>query len=170
MSTGRTVPFCTAAGTRCPPGFRWRGTPRKSGTRVSGTPFRSFRKEKEVPNEFPVYKGVKRVCQQKSENEIKEFDKLNNIDIYILNNDISNFIEIYKNLGKKVIGIFHGVFFSCIFTNHTYIYNQWYRFELFDSFVQIIADDYWIYKKLNFKNVVYIPNLYTFEHRLHLLL
>ena len=122
--------------------------------------------EKEVPNEFPVYKGVKRVFQKKSENEVIEFDKLNNIDIYILNNDISNFVEIYKNLGKKVIGIFHGVFFSFIFTNHTYVYNQWYRFEHFDSFVQIIADDYWIYKKLNFKNVVYIPNLYTFEHSL----
>ena len=91
---------------------------------------------------------------------------MNNIDIYILNNDLSNFIDIYKSLGKKVIGIFHGVFYSCIFTNHTYIYNHWHRFKLYDSFVQIIADDYYVYDKLIFNNNVFIPNLYTFEHTL----
>ena len=79
---------------------------------------------------------------------------------------MSEYIETYKNLGKKVIGIFHGVFLSCIFTNHTSIYSDWKRFGLYDSFVQIIADDYWIYKKFNFQNVVYIPNLYTFDHTL----
>ena len=116
--------------------------------------------------DLPCYKGVKRVIQKKDKKEIEEFDIMNNIDIYILNNDLSNFIEIYKSLGKKVIGIFHGVFYSCIFTNHTYIYNQWYRFNLYDSFVQIIADDYYFYDKFHFNNTVFIPNLYTFEHTL----
>ena len=70
----------------------------------------------------------------------------------------------HKSLGKKVIGIFHGVFFSCIFTNHTILYQQWYRFDYFDAFVQIIPDDYYIYKKIKFENNIFIPNLYTFEH------
>ena len=122
--------------------------------------------EKATSIDFPYYQDVHRVIQKKDKNEIEMFDKEKNIQIYILNNDISNFVEIYKSLGKKIIGIFHGVFLSCIFTNHTFIYSQWYRFELFDSFVQIIADDYWIYNKFNFKNVVYIPNVYTFEHTL----
>ena len=122
--------------------------------------------EKKTPNDFKVYEDVKRVFQNKNKFEIKRFDKENNIQIYVLNNELSQSIEIYKNLGKKVIGIFHGVFLSCIFTNHTSLYSSWNRFGLYDSFVQIIADDYWIYKKFNFKNVIYIPNLYTFEHTL----
>ena len=116
--------------------------------------------------DFPCYKEVKRVVQKKDKKEIEEFDKLHNIEVYILNNDISEYLEIYKSLGKKVIGVFHGVFYSCIFTNHSFIYNQWYRYSLFDSFVQIIADDYWIYDKFNFQNTIFIPNLYTFEHSL----
>ena len=122
--------------------------------------------EKINESDLPCYRGVKRVVQKKDQKAIEEFDRMNNIDIYILNNDISNYIDIYKSLGKKVIGIFHGVFYSCIFTNHTFIYNQWHRFDLFDSFVQIIADDYYIYDKYHFSNNVFIPNLYTFEHTL----
>ena len=73
-----------------------------------------------------------------AEKEITQWDKTHNVDIYILNNDVSTYLETYKSLEKKVIGIFHGVFLSCIFTNHTSLYQQWYRFDLFDSFVQII--------------------------------
>ena len=122
--------------------------------------------EKITPNDFKVYEEVKRVIQIKNKFEIRKFDKKNNIQFYVLNNDLSEYIEIYKSLGKKIIGIFHGVFLSCIFTNHTSIYSSWNRFSLYDSFVQIIADDYWVHKKFNFQNVVYIPNLYTFEHTL----
>ena len=118
-------------------------------------------------NDFKIYKDVKKIIQKKRDNDtIKELDKEKNFQIYILNNDLTNYIDIYKSLGKKVIGIFHGVFLSCIFTNNTLVYRQWNRFGLYDSFVQIIADDYWVYKKFNFQNVVYIPNLYTFEHTL----
>ena len=115
--------------------------------------------------DFPCYKDVKKVVQKKDEKEVIEWDKNHNIDIYILNNDVSEYLETYRSLGKKVIGIFHGVFFSCIFTNHTYIYQQWYRFKYFDAFIQIIPDDYYIYKKSNeVDNEIFIPNLYTFEH------
>ena len=114
--------------------------------------------------DFPYYKDVIRIIQKKDEKEVTEWDKSHNVDIYILNNDVSTYLETYKSLGKKVIGIFHGVFFSCIFTNHTTVYQQWYRFDLFDAFVQIIPDDYFIYKRLNFENEIFIPNLYTFDH------
>ena len=114
--------------------------------------------------DFPCYKDVKKVVQKKDEKEVVDWDRAHNIDIYILNNDISNYLEAYKSLGKKVIGIFHGVFYSCIFTNDTYIYQQWYRFKYFDAFIQIIPDDYYIYKRSEIDNEVFIPNLYTFEH------
>ena len=120
--------------------------------------------EKTLPNEFPVHPGVKRVIQKKTKEEIVKFDKENKIQIYVLNNDLSDFIEIYKSLNKKVVGIFHGVFLSCIFTNNTVIYRHWGRFNNYDSFVHIIADDYWVYKKFNFSSLVYVPNLYTFDH------
>ena len=114
--------------------------------------------------DFPYYKEVLKIIQKKDEKEVVEWDKTHNIDIYILNNDVSTYLETYKSLGKKIIGIFHGVFFSCIFTNHTWVYQQWYRFQFYDAFIQIIPDDYYVYKKSNFENEVFIPNLYTFEH------
>ena len=90
--------------------------------------------------DLPYYKGVLRIIQKKDEKEVAEWDKTHNVDIYIINNDVSTYLETYKSLGKKVIGIFHGVFFSCIFTNHTTLYQQWYRFGYFDAFVQIIPE------------------------------
>ena len=120
--------------------------------------------EKTSPNDFPVHPNVKRVIQKKDKNEIVKFDQENQIQIYVLNNDLTDHIELYKSLNKKVVGIFHGVFLSCIFTNNTLIYRHWNRFNNYDSFVHIIADDYWIYKKFNFSNLVYVPNLYTFDH------
>lgn len=114
--------------------------------------------------DLPYYKDVIRIIQKKDEKTVAEWDKTHDVDIYILNNDVSTYLETYKSLGKKIIGIFHGVFLSCIFTNHTTLYQQWYRFDFFDSFVQIIPDDYYIYKRLKFENEIFIPNLYTFEH------
>ena len=114
--------------------------------------------------DLPYNKKVLRIVQKKDEKEITQWDKTHNVDIYILNNDVSTYLETYKSLEKKVIGIFHGVFLSCIFTNHTSLYQQWYRFDYYDAFVQIIPDDYYIYKRLKFENDIFIPNLYTFEH------
>ena len=64
-----------------------------------------------------------KIIQKKDEKEVVEWDKTHNIDIYIFNNDVSTYLETYKSLGKKIIGIFHGVFFSCIFTNALVIEN-----------------------------------------------
>lgn len=121
--------------------------------------------EKTSQNDFQIHPDVKRILQKKNKEEIVKFDKENKIQIYVLNNDLSDYIDIYKSLNKKVVGIFHGVFLSCIFTNNIPIYRHWCRFGLYDSFVHIIPDDYWIYKKFNFSNLVYVPNLYTFDHR-----
>ena len=54
--------------------------------------------EKTSPNDFPVYPGVKRVIQKKTKEEIEKFDKENKMQIYVLNNDLSDYIEIYKSL------------------------------------------------------------------------
>ena len=114
--------------------------------------------------DFKYNKKVKREIQKKDEQLIRDFDEANDIQIYILNNDVSNTIEIYKSLGKKVIGIFHGVYLSCVFTNGPDIYRSWHRFNNFDSFIHIIPDDYWVYKdNFGFNNSVFIPNLYTFD-------
>ena len=65
--------------------------------------------EQSTELDFKYHKKVKREIQKKDEQIIRDFDEANDIQIYILNNDVSNLIEIYKSLGKKVIGVFHGV-------------------------------------------------------------
>ena len=115
--------------------------------------------------DFKYHKKVKREIQKKEEQVMKDFDEANDIDFYVLNNDVSNALDIYKSFGKKVIGVFHGVFLSCVFTNDPLIYHSWNAFENFDSFIHIIPDDYWVYKKLGFTKNIYIPNLYTFDYK-----
>ena len=119
--------------------------------------------EKATEFDFKYHKKVKREIQKKNEEIMRDFDEANDIQIYILNNDVSNALDIYKSLGKKVIGIFHGVYLSCVFTNDPLIYRSWYAFQKFDSFVHIIPDDYYVYKKFGFNNSIFIPNLYTFN-------
>ena len=120
--------------------------------------------EKTTDADFKYNKKIKREIQKKDEQIIRDFDEENDIQIYILNNDVSDIIDIYHSLGKKVIGIFHGVYISCVFTDDPIIYRSWYLFEKYDSFIHIIPDDYWIYQKLGFKNNIFIPNLYTFDY------
>lgn len=119
--------------------------------------------EQETDVDYRYNKKIKRVVQQKDLQVMKDFDEENNIQVYILNNDLSNTLEVYHSFGKKVIVIFHGVFLSCIYNNETLIYRSWENFENFDSFVHIIPGDYWIYKKFGFTNTIYIPNINTFE-------
>ena len=121
--------------------------------------------EQATKYDFKYHKKVKREIQKKEEQVMKDFDEANDIDFYILNNDVSNAVEVYKSFGKKVIGVFHGVFLSCVFTNDPIIYHSWNSFDRFDSFIHIIPDDYWVYKKFGFKNNIYIPNLYTFDYK-----
>ena len=115
--------------------------------------------------DFKYNKKIKRVIQNKTLEEMKDFDETNDIQIYILNNDISDDIEIYKSFGKKVIGILHGVFLSCMFTNEPDAYLLFNGFSRLDSFVHIIPDDYYFYRKFEFNNTIYIPNVYTFESK-----
>lgn len=95
--------------------------------------------------DFSYNKKIKRHIVKKEFEAIKDFDEENDIEIYILNNDISPIIDYYHSFGKKVIGIFHGVYLSCVFQNVTSIYQSWKDFSKFESFVHIIPDDYWVY-------------------------
>ena len=113
--------------------------------------------------DFKYNKKIKREIVKKDFQSMKDFDEANDIQIYIINNDLSNSIDIYHSFGKKVIGIFHGVYFSCAFQNYTNIYQSWQYFAKVDSFVHVIPDDYWVYKKFGFNNTIYIPNIITFD-------
>ena len=115
--------------------------------------------------DFKYYKKIKRHIIPKELQSLKDFDDEYDIDIYITNNDLSDIIDIYHSFGKKVIGIFHGVFISCVFQNETLVYRSFQLYPKLDAFVHIIADDYWVYKKLGFNNTIYIPNVYTFESK-----
>ena len=93
-----------------------------------------------------------------------DFDEANDIDIYIFNNEYTSAVDIYHSLGKKAIVIFHGVFLSCVFSNHTEVYKIFKGLAKFDAFVHIIPDDYYFYKKFGFSNSIFIPNIYTFDY------
>ena len=114
--------------------------------------------------DFKYNKKIKRIVQKMDSQSAIDFDEANDIDIYIYNNEFSNAVDIYHSLGKKVIGIFHGVFLSCVFSNHTENYHAYKDYSNFDSFVHIIPDDYYIYKKFGFSHSIFIPNIYTFDY------
>ena len=87
-----------------------------------------------------------------------------NIDFFILQNVSGNStINFYKSLGKFVIGMFHGLYMSGMFHGRIEGYKNWINFDNLDAFVFIGYDDYFYYKKLGFKNEIFIPNFYTFE-------
>ena len=115
--------------------------------------------------DFKYNKKIKRHILQKDFDSVKGFEEEYDIDIYILNNEISNAIDIYHSYGKKVIEIFHGVFLSCVFQNQTIVYRSWKDNYKFDAYVHIIPDDYFVYKKLGLNNTIYIPNVFTFESK-----
>ncbi len=119
--------------------------------------------EESTDIDYHYNKKIKRIIQKKDFQTMKDFDEEHNIDIYILNNDLSNSLDIYKSFDKKVIGIYHGVYLSCIYNNETLIYRSWQNFGKYDSFIHIIPDDYFIYKKFGFTNTIYIPNINTFD-------
>ena len=94
---------------------------------------------------------------------ITNITKHENIDIFILQNMISpSSVKFFHSLGKKVIGMFHGVFMSAMALDTLNSYKNWIDFDAYDSYIFIAADDYYFYKKLGFKNEIYIPNLSTF--------
>ena len=121
--------------------------------------------EQSTDYDFEFNKKVKRIVMKRDFQAIKDCDEENDIQIYILSNDLSDYIDIYHSFGKKVIGIFHGTYLQSIFSNNTDNYQIWGNFQKYDTFIHIIPDDYYIYKKLGFNNTIFIPNPYTFEPR-----
>ena len=96
--------------------------------------------------------------------EIEKFDKSSNVKYYVLHNEIDpNVIKWFKSFGKKVIDIMHGVYLSALYSNSTGVYKVWKNHFLFDAYIQVIADDYYVYKKLGMNNTFYIPNMYTYD-------
>ena len=114
--------------------------------------------------EYTFNSSIKRFIAINNYTLIRNISKNENIDIFILQNVLSpQIINFYKSIGKKVIGIFHGVFMSPLSHNGILSYRNWHDFDLYDSYVFIAADDYYFYKKLGFQNEIFIPNLYTFQ-------
>ena len=116
--------------------------------------------------DFKFDERVKIVRIEGNRTLIEEFDKMSNIKIYILNNDLTpSNIKWYQSLngGKKVIGIMHGVYMSSIFSNQTGVYSLWQFNQLFDASIHVIADDYYVHKRIGINNTFFIPNMYTFD-------
>ena len=107
---------------------------------------------------------IKRFIGHDNRTIIQNLRETLNIKYFILNNQLTgSLIKFIKSLNSKVIGIFHGVYLSAIFHNNTNGYRSWHKFGLYDSFITVAADDLYFYKKLGYKNAIFIPNLYTFE-------
>ena len=119
---------------------------------------------KPYPKEYKCNKKIRRFIGHDNVNVIKKIYDKYKIDFFILQNVLSKTsINWYKSLGAKIIGMYHGNYMSSMYTNDPFIYRHWNQFDLFDAFVFITADDYYFYNRLNFKNHIFIPNLYTFE-------
>ena len=102
---------------------------------------------------------------------IENFDKTSNIKIYVLQNELTSYkIKWYQllNGGKKVVGIMHGVYMSSIFSNQTGVYSLWKNNKFLDAYVQVIADDYYVNKRLGINNSLFIPNLFTYDSGAHI--
>jgi len=116
--------------------------------------------------DFPFDEKVKIIRIAGNLTKIKAFDKTSNIKIYILHNDLTpSSINWYKRLngGKLVIGVMHGVYLSSIYSNQTGVYPIWINNKYYDASVHVIADDYYVHKRIGLNNTFFIPNLYTFD-------
>ena len=52
---------------------------------------------------------------------------------------------------------------SSIFANLTGVYSIWKFNQLYDAYIQVNADDYYVNKRLGINNSFFLPNLYTFD-------
>ena len=119
---------------------------------------------KALSKDYKYDNRIKRFIGHDNRTLIQNLKETLNIKYFILNNQLTgSLIKFIKGLNTKVIGIFHGVYLSAIFHNNTNSYRSWYKFDLYNSFVTVAADDLYFYKKLGYKNAIFIPNLYTFE-------
>jgi hypothetical protein len=114
----------------------------------------SFITGKNNKKKYIYNRGTKRFIWENNGELMKTILKTENIDYFILHNELSSSkINYYKSLGRKVIGVFNGLFLS---------YRNWKLFNLYDSLIFISPYDFF-YKYLNLRNAVFIQNLYSFE-------
>ena len=108
-------------------------------------------------NDFYLDKRIIRLPIYGNRTLIEEFDKTSNILYYVISNVLSiTEINFYKSLNKKVIKIEHGAYLSSVYTNITGVYREWHKNSLFDAFIQVVPDDYYVYKKLGLNNTFLI--------------
>lgn len=114
--------------------------------------------------DYKINNKIKKVPIYGNSTLLRNFTKYIKIDFFILQNVVGRgTVNFYKQLGKKVIGMFHGLYMSAMFHGIVSSYKNWIEFDYFDAYIIIGYDDYFFYKKLGFKNEIFIPNLYTFE-------
>ena len=114
--------------------------------------------------EFSYEPEIKRYIAHNNYTLLTNISKHEKIDIVVLQNVLStSVIKFHRNLGQKVICMFHGVFMSSMYGNYIDSYRHWHQFDSCDSFIFIASDDYYFYNHLGFKNAIFIPNIYTFE-------
>ena len=119
--------------------------------------------EKSSRNEYKIDNRIKRIIES-NRTLLKNITKDLNIDFFILQNTSSkSTIDFFKSIGKFVLGMFHGLYVSAMFHGNIAPYKTWINFDNLDAFIFIGYDDYFFYKKLGFKNAIFIPNFYTFE-------
>ena len=117
---------------------------------------------------FKFNKNIKIIYNLSNKTYIKDFDKNSNIKFYVLNNELSlKRIKYFQSLneGKKLIGIMNGGFLSYSYGNKTEIYSLWKRNFLYDAYINMIPDDYYIYKNIGMNNTFFIPYLYNFNQK-----
>ena len=120
--------------------------------------------DKPYYKEFSYEPEIKRFIAHNNYTLMRNISKYEKIDIVVLQNVCSTSVaKFHKNLGQKVICLFHGVFMSSMYGNHVTSYRNWDQFDSCDAFIFISPDDYYFYKRLGFKNEIFVPNLYTFE-------
>ena len=120
--------------------------------------------EKGSSYDYKFNNKIKRVFIYGNHTLMSNFTKHHKIDFFILQNLTGKqTAAYYRQLGKKVIGMFHGVYMSAMFHGGVSSYTNWELFDTYDAFIFISYDDYFFYKKLGYKNEIFIPNLYTFE-------
>ena len=93
--------------------------------------------------EFSYEPEIKRYIAHNNYTLIRNISKHEKIDIVVLQNVLStSVVKFYKNLGQKVICMFHGVFMSSMYSNYLESYRSWEQFDSCDSFIFIASDDY----------------------------
>ena len=123
-----------------------------------------FITDKPYYKEFSYEPEIKRFIAHNNYTLMRNISKYEKIDIVVLQNVCStSVVNFHKKLGQKVICIYHGVFMSAMYSSSVTSYKFWDQFDSCDSFIFISPDDYFFYKKLGFKNAIFMPNLYTFE-------